>query len=171
MGLQTSCEGPFRIESRPSRSTVRIEVGLYKNGDKRYEIRHLNDLKLAHPDSLASPALRPALGRPSKQTEAQPSRNRVVAPSESDVPFPDPTSTGRVPDASGNKQVGIGPETSHATPPPEVGSPSSTANEEFQGVITGPPPAQAFSGGRPVRSTRNPNPQYVDSFWVAAAIS
>ena len=57
------------------RSTVRIEVGHYKSGEKRYEIRHFNDLKIAHPDSLAAPAVRPALGRPSKirsdQTEVQ----------------------------------------------------------------------------------------------------
>ena len=145
-------------------------VGLFKNGEKRYEIRHLNDLKLAHPDSLASPAQRPALGRPSKQTEAQPSSSRVVAPpSKSDVPFPNPTSTGRVLDAAENKQIGNNPDADHATSIPSVGSPSSTANEEFQGVITGPPPARAFSG-RAVRSTRNPAPKYVDSFWLAAAL-
>ena len=63
-GLQTPYEGSFRIEERVSRSVVKIEVGHYKDGRKRYELRHLNDVKLAHPKSMAAPAARPALGRP-----------------------------------------------------------------------------------------------------------
>ena len=57
----------------------------------------------------------------------------------------------------------------HETSNQESRALPSSANEEFQGVITGPPPAQAFNG-RPVRSTRNPHPNYVDSFWLASAI-
>ena len=63
-GLQTPYQGPFFIADRPSRSTVKIEVGVYKNGEKRYEVRHVNDLKPAHPDSFAAPFSRPQLGRP-----------------------------------------------------------------------------------------------------------
>ena len=47
-GLQAPFEGPFRVESRPSQSTVKIEVGFFKNGEPRYEIRHINDIKVAH---------------------------------------------------------------------------------------------------------------------------
>ena len=63
-GLQCPYEGPFKIDSQPSKSTVKLIVGYYKSGEERYEIRHLDDLKFAHPESLAAPASRPALGRP-----------------------------------------------------------------------------------------------------------
>ena len=67
-GLDCPYEGPFRIAERLSRSTIKIEVGLFKNGEKRYEVRHLNDVRLAHPDSLAAPVHRPKLGRPTKRS-------------------------------------------------------------------------------------------------------
>ena len=89
-GLQTPYEGPFPIVERPSRSTVKIDVGTYKSGEKRYEIRHLNDIKIAHPKSLAAPAQRPTLGRPpqSAQTsvpgDTSPSTDaQIAAPSRS----------------------------------------------------------------------------------------
>ena len=63
-GLQPPFEGPFRVAERLSRSTFKLEVGTYKDGTKRYEIRHANDLKLAHPKSLMAPTTRPNLGRP-----------------------------------------------------------------------------------------------------------
>ena len=71
-GLQTPFEGPFKIAERLSRSTFKIEVGLYKSGEKRYEVRHANDLKFAHPDSPAAPIHRSPLGRPpTSATEPQ----------------------------------------------------------------------------------------------------
>ena len=63
-GLQSHFEGPFRIEERVSRSIFKLEVGSYKDGRKRFELRHLNDLKPAHPKSIAAPASQPRLGRP-----------------------------------------------------------------------------------------------------------
>ena len=63
-GLQPNFEGPFRIDGRVSKSVLRLEVGCYKDGTKCYELRHLNDLKMSHPKSLAAPAERPRLGRP-----------------------------------------------------------------------------------------------------------
>ena len=64
-GLQTPYEGPFKIDSQVSRSVLKLEVGQYKDGRKRFEFRHINDLKFAHPKSMAAPAQRPKLGRPS----------------------------------------------------------------------------------------------------------
>ena len=171
-GLQCPYEGPFPIVERPSRSTVKIDVGSYKSGERRYEIRHFNDLKLAHPDSLAAPAARPKLGRPSKTTvqpDGQVTTDDRVQTEGSPSPqnrFPNPTVGADDVTGSSSKQavlppVGTSKQSNHAT---------SSANEEFQGVITGPPPAQAF-GGRPVRATRNPNPSYIDSLWLASAIN
>ena len=53
-GLESPFEGPFRIHERLSRSTFKLEVGHYHSGEPRYEVRHINDLKLAHPKSLAA---------------------------------------------------------------------------------------------------------------------
>ena len=170
VGLQPSWEGPFRIESRPSRSTVQLDVGTYKNGEKRLEIRHFNDLKLAHPDSPAGvTAVRPKLGRPSK-TSVQPNGQRVTDQSEPSAPsnrfpsFPQPPIlSSKQAAATGNTDNnGTSSLPTHATSTSASRSPALTANEEFEGTITGPPPQPAFS--RPVRSTRNPNPYYVDSF-------
>ena len=172
VGLQTPWEGPFRIESRPSRSTVQLDVGTYKNGEKRYEIRHFNDLKLAHPDSAAAEAVRPKLGRPPKtsiQPGGQQSTDQPPPPTEpvktDGVPFPHPTSTGRV----GNETIlsdGVANKNrvSHATSIQSRRVPAS-GREDGLPIETGPPP-QTFSG-RPARSTRNPNPYYVDSFQIS----
>ena len=107
-GLQAPYEGPFRIESRPSRSTVRLEVGVYSSGEKRYEIRHLNDIKFAHPGSLAAPASRPKLGRPtsapassSKSTDGSsdpqpPTEKELCLPAKNPQPV-EPTKQTRFP--------------------------------------------------------------------------
>ena len=167
-GLQPPFEGPFRIASRPSRSTVQLEVGVYNNGEPRYEIRHLNDLRLAHPESLAAPAVRPKLGRPSAtvqvdvQTSTEATNQFLPSQPSQQLPKPPPFSQNKQAAGRSNQMHGTDANSnrdSHAT---------SSANDEFQGVLTGPPPAQPF--GRPVRRTRNPNPVYVDSFWLASAL-
>ena len=84
---------------------------------------------------------------------------------DSEVPFPRPTSTGRVDQLVNKSGLVINPANSggvsHSTSTAEHQVPL-TANEEFQGTITGPPPQPAFA--RPARSTRNPHPYYVDGF-------
>ena len=127
-------------------------MGQYKSGKKRYEIRHFNDLKIAHPDSLAAPAVRPKLGRP--KTTVQ-----LDAPEDTDVgdgetphsfqnQFPEPT-TNKSKQPTGRANVGKLPVNNHET--------SNSANQA---------PASGSGGGsakRPIRATRNPNPQYVDA--------
>ena len=142
-GLDTPFQGPFRLVERLSRSTVKIEVGIYKNGEKRYEVRHLNDLRLAHPESLAAPISRPKLGRPS-------SSSKTSNATEAKTPVPDSsnqltdnrskqTSTG------GAGAVGNNKNDNHETSNPNCRQPASAAD------------------ARPVRSTRNPSPSYVDA--------
>ena len=171
VGLQTPYEGPFRVESRPSRSTVKIEVGIYKSGEKRFEIRHLNDVKIAHPESMAAPAQRSKLGRPSKSTEAKtvsgpgrlpPSSSAGNTNRLSDSLDPEPSQFFSPVAPTENKQVGTPGPSAHATSTSSDRSSALTANEEFEGTITGPPPQPAFS--RPIRTTRNPTPYYVDGF-------
>ena len=148
-GLQTPYEGPFRIASRPSRSTVQIEVGLYKSGEKRYEIRHFNDLKIAHPDSLAAPATRPKLGRPT--TVQSKGQNETEA-----GPNPPVQQTGPPPFCFGANPSSL--------------NPLNDGNKNNIGHATsnsGQPAASSAEAGnlkRPIRSTRNPAPQYIDAF-------
>ena len=117
-GLEAPYAGPFAVVSRPSRSTVKIKVGLTKTGEVRHEVRHWRDLKVAHMRSDAQEAERPKRGRPSK----------ISKPAESGT-----TSTNEVNKVSREAIVS-----------PNV---NKDSNE----------------GGKPKRSTRNPNPVYVDS--------
>ena len=43
-GLDSQYEGPFKLADRMSKSVVKVEVGTYKDGRKRYELRHLKDV-------------------------------------------------------------------------------------------------------------------------------
>ena len=165
-GLQSPYEGPFRIAERTSRSTVKLEVGLYRDGSKRYEIRHLNDCKLAHPASLAAPASRPKLGRPSSATsDLQLEPEASLEPSDK-LPHPPSDSTGGV---SQNKQPLVATRTlnDHATSYQDNRDPSSPVLGEGEQAQTGPPQLPAFPA-RAARSTRNKNPRYVDAIWSAS---
>ena len=161
-GLQPNFEGPFLVAERTSRSVWKIEVGSYKDGRKRYEYRHLNDLKLAHPKSLATPVERPKIGRPSKATSSHldgqaptdsendgktPSNqsNRLSSPPQ---PVPKPTS-GDQSDKSKQPHPTDAPIRNHST----NGHATSTSTSGHR----------SEPASRPARSTRNPNPQYVDA--------
>lgn len=71
-GLQAPYCGPFPIVSRPSRSQVKIKVGLTKGGLPRYELRSWRDLKVApvDPDDVQE-ASRPNRGRKPASAKAQ----------------------------------------------------------------------------------------------------
>ena len=70
-GLEAQYRGPFAIISRPSRSTVKIRVGFYANGEERVQVRHWRDLKIAERRSEVE-AERPKLGRPKKPPTEKP---------------------------------------------------------------------------------------------------
>ena len=187
-GLQTPFEGPFRIEERVSRSVIKIEVGSYKDGRKRYELRHLNDIKLAHPESLAAPATRPALGRPSRPSVPVETSNatevKPVVKTSSPEPPPDrkqtqPVAAGKSLSPSDSAIVN---QQTHATSyqgqrrstsPPDGGKFQTTKAPHPEYIKKGPiitdtmfskwTPELLNLPSRPVRSTRNPNPVYVDS--------
>ena len=127
-GLDPSYEGPFNIAERPTKSVVKLEVGSYKDGRVRYEFRHLNDIKPAHPKSLAGTVERPKLGRPAAMTST--SSAKAPGSTESEAAF-QVQNGGKV-----NKPAAAPP--THAEDPPN-------------------------SNQRPIRTTRNPAPSYVDS--------
>ena len=166
-------EGPFLVVGRPSRSTIKIEVGQFKSGEKRYEIRHINDIKAAHPQSMAAPAQRPVLGRPPQST-AQSDRPQATDASQPSPLLSSPSTllSDRVgakiesEPANKNKQ----PVADNKTWAPANNESESHATSSQLGRIpspvTGPPSNKPFS--RPVRSTRNPNPVYMDAIWSAS---
>ena len=120
---------------------MKIRVGQYQDGRDRFELRHFNDLKLAHPDSAASPVSRPKLGRPptssseaSKQTEVTPTKGKE----------------------DGRNRFS-GPD----GPPPLPPFPSHPPQQ------TNPRRENSNATSRPVRTTRNPAPQYIDSVGIS----
>ena len=80
LGLQSPYAGPFKIEQRLSRSTIKICVGNKVSGEPIYEVRHLNDIKICDPNSYVSPATRPKKGRPSKVPEPSAQIKKSPAP-------------------------------------------------------------------------------------------
>ena len=68
--LSPKFEGPYAIVSRPTRSTVEVKVGLFKDGSLRTNTYHWSSCKVAHMRSGAPEASRPALGRPTKSTSS-----------------------------------------------------------------------------------------------------
>ena len=130
VGLEPSYTGPFEIESRPSRSTVRIIVGLTPKGEPRYELRHWKDLRVAHMRPEAEVASRPKRGRPSKNTSGG-SGADLVTDAELEVPHTEGTKVNKV-----------------LAPKSDVDDQNKTNSNR---------------GGKPVRSSRNPSPKYVDA--------
>ena len=70
IGLDAPYEGPFPVVSRPTRSSVKIKVGLTARGEPRYEVRSWRDLKVA-PDEDAPDAEKPRKGRRPKESTSQ----------------------------------------------------------------------------------------------------
>ena len=70
-GLDPSYCGPFKIDKRLTRSTVRIIVGKYKDGTNRTESRHWSDLKAIKLEGQVLEEQRPNLGRKPKQANKE----------------------------------------------------------------------------------------------------
>ena len=63
LGLTPLFEGPYKIVSRPSRTTVEVRVGSYVNGQPRLQVYNWSLCKIAHLRSEDEVAERPNLGR------------------------------------------------------------------------------------------------------------
>ena len=88
LGFQPSFAGPFPIIQKLSRSTVKIKVGNKVNGEPIYEVRHLNDLKAADPDSHVSEATRAKRGRPKTTAEPTDETKKLIASIDFSKPPP-----------------------------------------------------------------------------------
>ena len=142
-----------------SRSVWKIEVGDYKDGTKRYEYRHLNDLKFAHPNSLAAPAHRPKLGRPAATTSPSKSSTPTETTSTGATPLSRPTNRlSGVPNPPVDHLTNRSKQTADGTAVMQSHETSSSKDEQ-----PAPKKQDGQEPSRPVRSTRNPAPQYVDA--------
>jgi len=87
-GLQCKWRGPFEIDSRPTRSTVKIKVGVNKDSSDRTEIRSWGDAKSAYLRDNMAAASRPKRGRPRKPTTVVPGQEESPSTNiEEDPPF------------------------------------------------------------------------------------
>ena len=132
LSLCPKFEGPFEVISRPSRSTVQVKVGAYANGEPRLLTFHWSSAKVAHLREGATAGSRPKLGRPATRPTSSPTNGQL----DTD---PDPTK-----DAV--KQVQ--PSCKQNFPADNRSSTSSTNTARE-------------NSNRPIRSTRNKNPNYV----------
>ena len=171
-GLQAPFDGPFDIEERLSRSTVKLHVGNLKDGTKKFEVRHVNDLKFAHPKSLASSIHRPSRGRPPQSVhpdlqqptdELAQTNGAEGTPQNRFSPDPKPTNISTGPES---KQSGTEERANHATS--KQGRRESPIEPDAEWKPSGGPPPVAPFERRAPRSTRNPSPMYVDAIWTAS---
>ena len=131
-GLEAPYNGPFPVVSRPSRSTVQIQVGLTVKGEPRYEVRSWRDLKVAHKDPEAQDAERPRRGRKKTSVPSEPA-NITEVNSENDAGEPVegvPQNQNKPPAENSNERG----KRSTRNPAPNYVS----------AIITGPPPLMGF---------------------------
>ena len=135
-GLNSKFEGPYFITSRPSRTTVEVRVGSFADGTPRLQVFNWSLCKIAHMRPDATEGSRPMLGR---RPDPKPTRAQLSDNSSSSN-MAEESDGDAVPTGRSNKQT----ENSS-------GAKIQTAQPD--------PPRQT----RPTRSTRNPNPLYVDA--------
>ena len=149
LSLQPKWEGPYRILSRPSRSTVEVKLGMFRNGEVRKAVYHWSLCKIAYLREEQADASRPALGRPRKA----PSAVSEPASVQSDNVY---FHYGGVPPSA--------PSTGRDTPPDtmDISAPNSNdvSRSEDLTVDLDNHNDAAVAQSRPVRTTRNPHPNY-----------
>ena len=147
-------EGPYPIVSRPSRSTIEVRIGSFANGNPRLQIYNWNLCKIAHLREGATVGQRPQLGRPSKSSNPPPTKP------------PDATALDNVPNSTETLYVGDAEASREKT---VVGAvPTANSKQKPRGKIqttktaSRSPSSPQSEYTRPVRTTRNPSPNYVD---------
>ena len=185
-GLSPRFEGPYEIISRPSRSTISVRIGSFADGRPRVQEYNWNTCKIAHLRDDAVVGSRPKLGRPSKSPPQTHTTVRTEDPKPTDGPDASPQSfskqtQNRATTNSQNHETSIlqnraPPSTaergkiqmrdsSSREPHPDYVKKGPLITQEMYNKWTpdllGIPPST-----RPVRSTRNQNPQYVTSISI-----
>ena len=157
--LQPKFFGPCLVVDRPSKSTITVKTGTYRNGKDKLETHHWQNARPAFVGPNTKIAERPTLGRP-------PASGPADVSGQTDVPEvyvpPPPTVTEnrfdvqpeQLPESTNEDQNTVN-QTLPVDDPPNFERQNSTPAE----------PAH-----RPVRTTRNvPHPKFQDySMWSAS---
>ena len=128
-------EGPFRIISRPTKSTVQVRLGSYVDGSPRLQVYSWASCKPAHMRPGDKEYERPKLGRPPTNSSGGPK------PTDSSI-------------SSESSQEVNNQGTLHST---------RNKRDNIQTLLTSDTdPAAHRHNPRPARSSRNQNPAYID---------
>ena len=140
-GLATKFLGPFLIVSRPSRTQVEVKVGVYANGEARTVIYHWSSCKIAHLRPGAEEGQRPQLGRPKTSPRPDPPTSDDTLTQKQSQNVVSGSQTTQPVESPKNKQT-------DPDPSPQLSNEQDRENSKRR---------------QPRRSTRNKNPQYIDS--------
>ena len=178
-GLNPKFEGPYKVISRPSRTQVTVRVGSFADGQPRLLTYNWSSCKPAKLREGAAEASRPNVGRRPNPPKVQNKLNVNKTSTGADVA----TAT------DNNHETSTDVEPQQAFIPAERGkfkSNTTDADPDFEPplgrvvhpdyYVKGPVISKAMydkwtpdmlgippSSARPVRSTRNPAPKYVDA--------
>ena len=176
-GLSPRFEGPYRIMSRPSRSQIQVRVGSFADGSPRLVTYNWQSCKPAHMREYAPEGSRPNIGRRpnptadpgllTKQATGCNSGNEPVdshetSSSTQQQPPSSPAERGKFKrDSRRDSSNDPLPENRPAPHPGYVEKGPLITRQMFDQwtpeLLNLPP------SGRPVRTTRNPAPKYVDA--------
>ena len=175
-------EGPYKVVSRPSRSTVEVQVGVFKSGEPRTLTFHWTLCKPAHMREGALESRRPMLGRPPKKPTSAPANGHNSNDAAGHKQTDDATVNNQPVDAD-NVDTSSSPslyprkfkrqsksnadslsDSMSSTPHPDYLAKGPLITREMFNKWT---PDLLNLPARPVRSTRNPAPNYVDAMVAA----
>ena len=168
-------EGPYEIVSRPSRSTITVRVGSFVDGRPRLQTYNWNLAKIAHLRDDAECGERPKLGRPaaarSNKEERVPDPPDIQSSNPSDS-VPSSISKQTPPNSAERGKIQTSFNTLSGKPPhPDYIRRGPLITEEMFNKWTPELLGIDPKTTRPTRTTRNPNPRYVDSIhrpWSAS---
>ena len=180
LSLEPIFEGPFKITRRPSRSQIEVKIGCYADGRPRLLTFNWSSCKIANMRDGATAGSRPSLGRPKKQPPPPSSDGQLTSapePPSSPAKQASQQPAESLPKNSRNQNKFQGAKFKKPSPPsptldhegnevsPDWSPRPGPSNCNFGPVITTEMLDRWGEVGqsRPVRSTRNPNPAYVDA--------
>ena len=170
-GLSPKWEGPYLITSRPSRSQIEVRLGSFVDGTPRLQKFHWNTCKIAHLRPDMPDASRPKLGRPTSKTSngpnaTEPSNAKSIKMADEQAAAPTQYKQTQKPakiQTSFETLCGKAPLSDYIKKGPIF---TREMFDKWSPELLGLPETSIdteATSRRPVRSTRNPNPNYVDA--------
>ena len=188
--LAPKFEGPYQIVSRPSRSTIQVKVGMFKSGEPRLLVFHWSSCKVANLRSEAQEASRPKLGRPVKNPVTSDTSLPTPSPGSTPSSSSSTSSSGSMPaSTSTSPTMSSSPDSPKRKPRKRQGQQSKNHTDIQYETLSGKKPHPGYlakgpiftkeiwdkwkpeylglppvpTNSRPVRTSRNPAPQYLDA--------